>query len=267
MANTAEDPWAIELISANEDGYRFFLTEYKAFRLTALQQDPEEADMVPAKNNVARNLNIAFGSTYAREVEFTEEDWRKRLSSPLAKTFVVVRLADSRILSAVTITGLMDLVLDPTSGQGQGLRSSPSSAAGASSSYYYYSSSLTLPSLSPSPLPSPSPLRFRVNGVYTRAEARGRRLGVAVMNAALQSAEDEAQRQGRGCNVDVDVFATNLVARAFYEKCGFVLGGPRPKVLAAATTTVEESLPEILSYRYESTAQVRIGAGDLLTCV
>jgi hypothetical protein len=33
--------WAIELIPPDDAGFEFYLKEYKPFRLTALQQDPE----------------------------------------------------------------------------------------------------------------------------------------------------------------------------------------------------------------------------------
>jgi GNAT superfamily N-acetyltransferase len=49
------------------------IERYKTTRLTALQLDPS-----------------AFGSNYAREIEFTYETWLSRATNPLGKTFVSV---------------------------------------------------------------------------------------------------------------------------------------------------------------------------------
>lgn len=49
------------------------MERYKTTRLTALQLDPS-----------------AFGSNYAREVQFTYETWLSRATNPLGKTFVSV---------------------------------------------------------------------------------------------------------------------------------------------------------------------------------
>lgn len=49
------------------------IERYKTTRLTALQLDPS-----------------AFGSNYAREIQFTYETWLSRATNPLAKTFVSV---------------------------------------------------------------------------------------------------------------------------------------------------------------------------------
>lgn len=38
-----------------------------------------------------RTTNTAFGSTHAREVAFSDEDWLRRIRHPLANVFVVVK--------------------------------------------------------------------------------------------------------------------------------------------------------------------------------
>ena len=62
------------------------LARYKAFRLLSLQTAPE-----------------MFGSTYEREVAFTDDMWLDRLKNPLATTFLAVQ-AD-RVIGTITTVG------------------------------------------------------------------------------------------------------------------------------------------------------------------
>jgi ribosomal protein S18 acetylase RimI-like enzyme len=83
----------------------------------------------------------------------------------------------------------------------------------------------------------PQPLHFYLTGVYTRAEARGQGLGLAVVRAAIDGAQQQQRQHNQvmgggssvGPVVDVDVYETNTVAIAFYRKCGFEIVGPRPE--------------------------------------
>ncbi|KAH6660560.1 hypothetical protein BKA67DRAFT_548434 [Truncatella angustata] len=200
--------WAIERIPPDDRGLDFYLKEYKPFRLTALQQDPD-----------------AFGSTYAREVAFTDEDWRKRLSNPIGKTFVVVQLPDRRILAATSLWGPM-----PNSEP----LSNPNVATAVTNPQ-------TLEN-------TETPLTYHLTGVYTRAEARGRGFGQAVVKIAVDSAHNEARRLGRECRLGVEVYATNTVAISFYEKCGFVTTGPRP-----ADEDTEAARQELLMHYRDAT--------------
>ncbi|KAI0165539.1 hypothetical protein GGR57DRAFT_497014 [Xylariaceae sp. FL1272] len=70
------DTFKIQVIPPDEQGCRFYLEKYKPFRLDALRQDPD-----------------AFGSTYARELEFEDDAWLARVKNPSAMTFVAVRMA------------------------------------------------------------------------------------------------------------------------------------------------------------------------------
>ncbi|KAK6072514.1 GNAT family [Seiridium cupressi] len=198
--STGSPGWAIKRIPAGDAGFEFYLKEYKPFRLNALKQDPQ-----------------AFGSTYAKEVAFKDEDWGRRLRNPVAKTFVVVRLCDRRILAATTLFGPMpnaELLSNPN------LASATAGAHGET---------------------DVTPLLYQLTGVYTRAEARGQGLGQAVVKVATECTYEEARGRGRDCKLMVDVYATNTVAIAFYETCGFAIHGPRP-----VDSDSDDSRPELL---------------------
>ncbi|KAI0125763.1 acyl-CoA N-acyltransferase [Xylariales sp. AK1849] len=204
--------WAIEAIPADDAGHEFYLKEYKPFRLTALKQDPD-----------------AFGSTHARELAFTDQDWHNRLSNPIAKTFVVVRLHDRRILSAASLFGPM-----PQSG----LLSNPNQITARATDVQSNNNDETT-------------LHFQLTGVYTRAEARGQGLAQAVVKVALERALGETQRHGKECTIGVVVYVTNTAAISFYEKCGFAGSGPR-----LGDSDSDSSRPELLLHYRHSHAQV-----------
>jgi GNAT superfamily N-acetyltransferase len=171
--------------------------------------------------------NTAFGSTYTREIAFTDDDWRRRLNKPIAKTFVAVRLHDRRILSATSLFGPM-----PTSEP----LSNPSAVTTTASDDGRLEGKDT-------------PLYFQLTGVYTRAEARGQGLAQAVAKTAIERAGDEARRQGREYKLAIDVYASNTAAIAFYKKCGFVAGGPRP-----VDSDTDPSRPELLMYYHHGSS-------------
>lgn len=79
---------AIEIIQVphDADSVRSHVDRYKAFRLLSLQTSPE-----------------AFGSTYAREVAFTDDVWYSRLADPIATTFFA--LESGRIVGTLTTIG------------------------------------------------------------------------------------------------------------------------------------------------------------------
>ncbi|KAI1079456.1 hypothetical protein F5B20DRAFT_165460 [Whalleya microplaca] len=179
--------WRIEVVSPNDEGCCFYLSHYKPFRLAALLEDPE-----------------AFGSTYAREVDFTDDDWVARLKNPLAKTFVAVRTHDGRVLSATSLIGpLLDSI--PASNPTQVVKEMRNGGDQQQSHEI-------------------SPIPFQITGVYTRPEARGQGLGKALAKAATEHALRQANEKGRALRLSVVVYKSNRAAISFYESCGFVAG-------------------------------------------
>lgn len=73
-------------IPRDEESIYYYLDKYKAFRLLALKTAPE-----------------AFGSTFARELAFTDDFWYIRLSSPEATTFITTE--SDRIVCTLTAIG------------------------------------------------------------------------------------------------------------------------------------------------------------------
>lgn len=154
----------------------------------------------------------------------TDEDWRKRLYNPIAKTFVAVRPLDRRILCSTSLFGPMpEAECVPNPG-------SVASRADTTNKTH-------------------SPWLYQLTGVYTCSEARGRGLGQATVKVAIESAHEEARRQGKECRVAVDVYATNTKAISFYEKCGFVVSGPRP-----GDSDTEAARAELLMHYRDSSA-------------
>ncbi|KAI1373623.1 hypothetical protein F4677DRAFT_212783 [Hypoxylon crocopeplum] len=185
--------WKVELIIADDKGCRFYLDHYKPFRLAALKQDP-----------------YAFGSTYDREICFTDDDWLSRIKSPLAKTFVAVFPPDEKVLSATSLIGPLPNA-DPASNPFQ-----VGSEMGDGGDQHRDHEEA-------------SPVSFQISGVYTAPEARGQGVAKAVVKAAAEQAAKYAKQRGKQLALSVVVYASNTAAIAFYETCSFVVStkGPR----------------------------------------
>ncbi|KAK8042035.1 hypothetical protein PG993_006558 [Apiospora rasikravindrae] len=236
--NNPVSDWAIELIPPNDAGRAFYLTEYKPFRLAALKRDPE-----------------AFGSTYAREAAFPDENWLQRLSNPRIKTFVAVRRHDRHILSAVSLIGPM-----PHAGQ---TVSNPTQALLSQTAPSGHGSSTTSTGRKESGEGREKEeieegehrhgdddngvtpfLLYQNTGVYTRPEARGKGLGLKLMATAVECARQEARRGKQPCQLGVEVYKTNQAAIAFYRKCGFEVRGTK----VPEKSKDDENRPEFCMY-------------------
>ena len=156
-------------------------------------------------------IPTAFGSTYTREINFTEEDWLSRINNPQVKTFVAVHSNDRiRVLSATSLNGPLPNP-DPASNPFQAC----TEMTGASDQHRIHVEA--------------SPLSFQISGVYTAPEARGKGIAKAVVKTTVEEAIKYAKRQMRQLDLNVVVYASNHAAIAFYKTCGFVADpkGPR----------------------------------------
>ncbi|KAI1214057.1 uncharacterized protein F4807DRAFT_455698 [Annulohypoxylon truncatum] len=188
MSNLAR--WRIELISTDEEGCNFYLNQYKPFRLAALRRDPD-----------------AFGSTYDREINFTNDDWLSRIKNPLVKTFVAVRPHDGRVLSATSLIGPLPNP-DPSSNP---LQASAEMRNGGDQHHKHGNAQV-------------SPLSFQISGVYTTPEARGQGFAKELIKTASEQAINSAKGQDRQLSLSVVVYASNSAAIRLYKSCGFVVG-------------------------------------------
>jgi hypothetical protein len=73
-------------IARDDATVRSYVERYKAFRLLSLQTAP-----------------AMFGSTYEREIAFSEDTWLGRLSSPTATTFLAIQ--ENRTIGMITTVG------------------------------------------------------------------------------------------------------------------------------------------------------------------
>lgn len=92
---------AYEIIQIPSDleGAREYVELNKAFRLLSLKTSP-----------------MSFGSSYEREIAFTDDVWLSRLTNPNAATFVAIQAG--RILSALTILGPLPIAPEDLSPSG-----------------------------------------------------------------------------------------------------------------------------------------------------
>ncbi|KAI1304786.1 hypothetical protein F5Y03DRAFT_168149 [Xylaria venustula] len=225
-ADTSE--YKIVVIVPDDEGCRFYLEQYKPFRLASLQRDAH-----------------AFGSTYAREIEFDDEAWLGRIRNPLATTFVAVRCDDSNNSnnSNNNSNSNSQEVVASTSLIGPLPNTSP-----ASNPYQVISGAVTQghdtnhSNSSSNNDESGEPLHFQMSAVYTSPVARGRGLAKSLIRAATEEARNRARRQGGTPLVlSVVVYAANRAAISVYERCGFARSaGEEPKLVFNALKNSSE---------------------------
>ncbi|KAI8629239.1 hypothetical protein F5Y19DRAFT_94624 [Xylariaceae sp. FL1651] len=187
----------IEVIPANEQGCRFYLERYKPFRLAALQYDAD-----------------AFGSTYAREINFDDDAWLGRIKNPSAKTFVALRSSDDEVVASTSLIGPL-----PNTGP-------------ASNPYHVLSEMRPRADQQEKDADAGGePLCFQMAAVYTTPSNRGRGLAKALIKAATEEAIQQAQAQARPLVLSVVVYAANNAAISVYERCGFVRSAGKARLV------------------------------------
>ncbi|KAK0628141.1 hypothetical protein B0T17DRAFT_521928 [Bombardia bombarda] len=178
----------IKVIPLTEDGIVFYLSKYKPFRLRALECDPS-----------------SFGSNYAREAAFKDNEWAARLLNPLATTFVAVVHTDdyidkhggeqkktTSVLSSATLWGPIPVSPDH-------LR-------------------LPRPNIDND---SDVPMHWEITGVWTAPEARRQGIAVQLLQEAARTAHSQTTSQNRDCHLTVNVMHNNATAILLYKRCGY----------------------------------------------
>ncbi|KAH7330311.1 acyl-CoA N-acyltransferase [Rhexocercosporidium sp. MPI-PUGE-AT-0058] len=194
---------AFEIIQIPHDdaSIRLYVEQYKNFRLYSLKTAPE-----------------CFGSTYAREIAFTDDVWYGRLANPEATTFVAMQ--SDRIVCTLTTIGPLPCTAEE----------SPPSANPWE----------TTRSDKDEPLPE---YHLRIDGMFTLPEARGQGIAKALLQKSLEYGSEEARKTRMSFVASIVVDDDNPPAKALYSKCGFeaisqepmFVGSPRILVLMKYT--------------------------------
>jgi ribosomal protein S18 acetylase RimI-like enzyme len=140
----------------------------------------------------------SFLSTYARENAFTDDIWYERLSNPKAITFIAIQ-AD-RIVSTITLIGPLPFAPDELSPLGNPWVPMDGRAA----------------------VKIPTTSHWRINGMFTLPEARGRGVAKALIEAAKKFGVAQAAADGKGLVLSIAVDEDNGPAKSLYSHCGFV---------------------------------------------
>ncbi|KAI1115245.1 hypothetical protein F5Y14DRAFT_140546 [Nemania sp. NC0429] len=210
----------IMAIPPDEDGCRFYIEQYKPFRLASLQQDAH-----------------AFGSTYERELLFDDAAWLARIKNPLATTFVAVQSDDSRVIASTSLFGPLPNA-SPASNPYQIVSEAvPQSVANDANNddddnnNNNNNNDKNNNNADNKANSEREPLFFQMSAVYTNPEARGQGLAKSLIRVATQDAHSRARAQGRPLLLSVVVYAANMAAISFYERCGFVKDVRGPKLV------------------------------------
>lgn len=168
------------------------IKRYKTTRLTALQLDP-----------------AAFGSTYSREVQFTDDIWLSRLLNPLSKTLVSVespaktaKLADQKWLGTATVLG--PKVLSETK---------------TLWTVYTRDNSNDPPDW---PAVKDRNAIYMISGVFVHPGFRQQGRGTRLIQTIVSAATEEATRAGASrVTVLLEITSENQAVDRLYQRAGF----------------------------------------------
>ncbi|CRG84952.1 hypothetical protein PISL3812_02118 [Talaromyces islandicus] len=171
---------------------------YKTTRLTALQLDPG-----------------AFGSTYAREIQFTYEIWLSRLLNPLSKTLVSVGTAIPSPAEPVDLTHQEWL--------GTAIIFGPKALSKTNSSSLW--TTYTRDNFNEPPdllAVKDTNAIYMITGVFVHPSYRRRGRGKRLIQTAVHVATEEAKRAGASkITVLLEIESENQAADRLYESAGF----------------------------------------------
>jgi ribosomal protein S18 acetylase RimI-like enzyme len=161
----------------------------KDFRLNSLQESPE-----------------AFGSSYGREIAFTEDVWADRLTNPQATSIVAVHRKehlDANADDVVKVRALLENTWAATTTLIQ------------IDDWGYPSN------LHPDATRASDSLLFRLNGVYVAPSYRAQGIGKATIADSLVVGRAMASSLGVTARFQVRVDKPNIAAKTLYERAGF----------------------------------------------
>jgi GNAT superfamily N-acetyltransferase len=173
------------------------IERYRTTRLTALQLDPD-----------------AFGSTYAREIQFTDEIWLSRLLNPLSRTLVSVDVKPP-------LTEPVDLTRHEWLGTATILGPKVLSKTKGSSVWTTYTrdNSNDPPDW---PAVKDSNAIYMIAGVFVHPSRRRQGRGKRLIQAVVSAATEEAKRAGASrVTILLEIESENQAPDRLYESAGF----------------------------------------------
>ncbi|WYZ38283.1 hypothetical protein EsH8_III_000197 [Colletotrichum jinshuiense] len=192
----------------SRDKWLLLVDRYKAFRLLSLRLSPD-----------------CFGSTYAREAAFPPEKWHSRLSDPQATTIVAVEgpygnnLAQNASPFKDTYEGGFNLALE-AEWQASLVINGPLDPKTLA---LFLHLDEKIADLGPAHKTIGIARQYVINGMYVIPSARGKNLGVHILEYAKRFIVSETKEHGERARLSLTVDYDNTSARRVYEKCGFVV--------------------------------------------
>ncbi len=166
----------ISVTGANDAAFLVAVERFKSLRLLSLLNDPN-----------------CFGSTYSKEVDYTDLRWQEKLKSPDVFHIIATR-----------------------AGRGQGAPGQPSFPDGD-----------WIGMIVPRRLKSDSCIRVQdelyvITGMFVHPDARGIGVGSQLVKHALEVIRaDRTRRHEAPARVELTVDTDNAAAIALYKSCGF----------------------------------------------
>lgn len=202
---TFKDVVSLPRDNLGPDTIPVLIDRYKSLRLEGLRVDPS-----------------AFGSNYEREIKFTHDDWLRRLTNPLVRTFVSLDFLSDAHSGSISASPGSDVLLG-NEWLGMVSLAGPKILPTAASHPLepFRSSGITDP-------PDLTSIQgqhvvYILVGMFVRPEHRRRGRGRRLVEAAMAAAEIEARRaSAKGITVALEVHSSNQAGYSLYQKLGFI---------------------------------------------
>ncbi|KAL2814370.1 hypothetical protein BDW59DRAFT_167236 [Aspergillus cavernicola] len=172
------------------DALKLIVTRYKILRLTGLEIDPD-----------------AFTSTYARERQFSDENWTARAMNP---GIFVALFPDLRVPTGIQFDGQVVF---------------PACEENARSAPWELFKDIDFQDAAKVDIPVGSRVVYVLVGMYVLPEGRGAGDGRRLVEAAIGAVDREMREKGVNATVVVLVARDNLAAKSLYEQVGFIARG------------------------------------------
>ncbi|KAL2869749.1 GNAT family N-acetyltransferase [Aspergillus lucknowensis] len=198
------------------EALKIIAEKYKAIRLAGLQSDPD-----------------AFGSSYAREIQFTEQTWVDRVLNPLGMLFIALQedetspVTDDNNNNDDTVGRLLNntwlgqaIIIGPIrfpTGDGED--------AARAKEVPWELLNVDLLEAAKVDIPPGSRVVYTLVGMYVRPEGRRAANGQRLAEKAVRAVQEDCRRRGVSGLVFLLAAKGNEGAKRLYERVGFVARG------------------------------------------